>query len=626
MTGDNIKMTNDFINDEQKAIYHYFTRDLEKKTLNNSINLNICSTQMERSDDGFLSNGSAGYLLYGPYITLAAGGYGFIIDFELTKANSEIIGSADVCCDNGNIILGTVSIEKKMFSNNKLSLIIPINIYKTTEQIECRVLINSGIYIKINNVNLNKVSEIQISELLDNSMSVLTNSIGIMNSDKDLIYYWPLSTNRKILGPILIFIRRIIRRLVKFLIEPILQKQTRYNNITTNCIEEITELIRMQYKINNKIEERLNESETKYTEQDANVEKRLNALESKYIEQDANVEKKLNALESKYIEHINDLNTNNLKQIDLVNALQNELGKCQFNAAEDNRNTMEIINNLQKRISDQEHNQNKIVSELANQSLHYFELCKENAEKVNILTDSAPELFNKQNNFWEKKSYAQSGEDAICAYIIMALGKRIEECSYIDLGANHAKEISNTYWFYKNGARGVLVEANPDLIPELKFWRNSDVILNKIISDKQKSVEKINIMSGNGLSTTDDDATKEILEINTSLKVVKTVEIETITVHEIIENYLGKNPDILNIDVEGSELKVIESIDFKKYRPLIIIIENIPYRPYLVVGKRQTDKSLMILKENGYIEYAFTGINAILIDSLNELIKERLNK
>ena len=43
--------------------------------------------------------------------------------------------------------------------------------------------------------------------------------------------------------------------------------------------------------------------------------------------------------------------------------------------------------------------------------------------------------------------YAQSGEDAIISYILKFLQIQSNEITYLDLGANHAKELSNTFYF-----------------------------------------------------------------------------------------------------------------------------------------------------------------------------------
>ena len=60
-------------------------------------------------------------------------------------------------------------------------------------------------------------------------------------------------------------------------------------------------------------------------------------------------------------------------------------------------------------------------------------------------------------------------------------------------------------------------------------------------------------------------------------------------------------------------LEILESINFEKYRPLIIIAEMIEYKPTLVISKKNKE-TLDFMEKNEYIEYAFTGINSIFID------------
>ena len=73
-------------------------------------------------------------------------------------------------------------------------------------------------------------------------------------------------------------------------------------------------------------------------------------------------------------------------------------------------------------------------------------------------------------------------------------------------------------------------------------------------------------------------------------------------------------PVLVNIDIEGMEMEILRSIDFAKYRPLVLILEMIPYSKKLPVGQKNPE-ILAFLQEKGYVEYAFTGINSIFIDA-----------
>ncbi|MDE5738684.1 MAG: FkbM family methyltransferase, partial [Oscillospiraceae bacterium] len=90
--------------------------------------------------------------------------------------------------------------------------------------------------------------------------------------------------------------------------------------------------------------------------------------------------------------------------------------------------------------------------------------------------------------------------------------------------------------------------------------------------------------------------------------------IKSITVNDIIKNYFQeKAPVIINLDIEGLELEILQSINFEQYRPLFFIIEMIPYSKNLSVGIKNQEL-LNFMHSKNYLEYAFTGINSIFID------------
>ncbi len=216
-------------------------------------------------------------------------------------------------------------------------------------------------------------------------------------------------------------------------------------------------------------------------------------------------------------------------------------------------------------------------------------------------------------NMLDKRTTSQAGEDSILAYIVAVLGIPFDKCNYIDLGANHPKEMNNTYFFYTHGARGILVEANPQLIPALRLYRNRDIILNNCVDAKSGDFVDFYILNVDGLSTSNVDSVNEVIELNSSVNVKEKVSIETISVNDIIERYLKDCPVILSVDIEGKDMEVLSSINFNKYRPLIIIVEMIEYSTQLMVGQKN-ENILNLMKDNDYVEFAFTGINSIFID------------
>ncbi|MDE5769621.1 MAG: FkbM family methyltransferase [Oscillospiraceae bacterium] len=234
-------------------------------------------------------------------------------------------------------------------------------------------------------------------------------------------------------------------------------------------------------------------------------------------------------------------------------------------------------------------------------------------EILEQITQDQANAFQKQNfKLFDKKSYAQAGEDAIILYACAMLGIPFAKCSYLDLGANKPVEMNNSYLFYQQGARGVLVEANPALIPDLEKTRPGDVVLNRAVTERSGEEILFQVLNLDGLSKIGDIS--EILAKNPDAQLQQQIAVRTISVNDIIREYFhGTAPVIINLDIEGLELEILESIDFETYRPLFFIIEMIPYSENLVVN--QKDWELVdYMQRMDYQEYAFTGINSIFID------------
>ncbi len=245
----------------------------------------------------------------------------------------------------------------------------------------------------------------------------------------------------------------------------------------------------------------------------------------------------------------------------------------------------------------------------------------ENFEKINHLENKIKEmngqiaeLHNVLSNI--NTTFSQSGEDSIIQYIVNTIGRKVE--TYLDLGANHAFYLSNTYNFYAQGARGVLVEANPELAKELIEKRPEDIVINKCLAEKSGEKLDFYIMNGDGLSTTDYQSAQNFIKENPALEITKKITVDSVTINDIIQEYFPeKAPDIMNVDIEGMELAILKMTDFEKFRPLVIICEMIEYKNGLPMGSKNSE-ILEFMRKNDYSEFAFTGINSIFIDIRQE--------
>lgn len=210
---------------------------------------------------------------------------------------------------------------------------------------------------------------------------------------------------------------------------------------------------------------------------------------------------------------------------------------------------------------------------------------------------------------YTRKSFSQFGEDLILEQAFNIINDK--NISYLDIGANHPYLLSNTYYFYRRGSYGTLIEPDPKLFRILKKKRPLDNVLNIGIGFGKKIVNaKLYIMSNPVLNTFSFEEAKRI-EMETKDKIIYDVNIELIPINFILED-LRSLPSFISIDVEGLDYQILESMDFQKYRPALICAETLTYQP--ITGGVEIKKIISLMKKKKYKIFANTRLNTIFID------------
>lgn len=171
--------------------------------------------------------------------------------------------------------------------------------------------------------------------------------------------------------------------------------------------------------------------------------------------------------------------------------------------------------------------------------------------------------------------------------------------TFVDVGAYDGLTISNTYIFEKYyNWKGICIEANPDVIPKLKENRNS-IVVNKGVSDK-KEIKKFNKIAGihsmmSGFIEDYHHIQMPLIQKKINNQIL---DIECLSLMEILNEHNILDIDLLSIDVEGSEYKILKSLDFDKVNIKVIISENnyedIELRNFLHMKNYTFIKRLMI--------------------------------
>ena len=204
-------------------------------------------------------------------------------------------------------------------------------------------------------------------------------------------------------------------------------------------------------------------------------------------------------------------------------------------------------------------------------------------------------------------SYSQHGEDLIIANVFHIIGD--SEPSFLDIGAHHPLNISNTALLYERGSRGINVEANPNLIDAFLERRPRDVTVNIGVGAQRGNREFYLIDKWSGRNTFDKETAEKFVQENPEFEIKETIEIEIITINDLVDRYSnGIFPDFMNLDVEGLECDILASADFTRSRPKVICAEAISG------GNRDRSVRLLeLLVLKGYKPYAKTLGNIIFL-------------
>ena len=217
-----------------------------------------------------------------------------------------------------------------------------------------------------------------------------------------------------------------------------------------------------------------------------------------------------------------------------------------------------------------------------------------------------------KNIYFKRKflqsSYSQCGEDRIILHLLETIG--LDKPFYLDIGAYHPFHISNTALLYELGSRGVNVEPNPDVRGLFHKYRPQDINITAGISDAEGMMTYycFNVPTLNTFSQK--EAKRNIRE---GYKIIDKKKILVTTLEKIIRDYCrSRVPDILFIDAEGGEAKILPSIRLMKNKPAILCMETVGFSAK-GIGRKNINliNSIILL---GYKLYADTHLNSIFIN------------
>jgi FkbM family methyltransferase len=165
-----------------------------------------------------------------------------------------------------------------------------------------------------------------------------------------------------------------------------------------------------------------------------------------------------------------------------------------------------------------------------------------------------------------KFTYAQEGEDIIARALLPE-----PQGFYVEVGAFHPVSISNTYLFYRQGWRGIVVDPFPHVAELFKQRRPEDIMLSLAVSNEEgerrfdiMKAKETNRLGGNETVAGPDKAP------------LYSIQVQCCKLSSILDEHLPANRkiDFLTVDTEGHDLSVLQSNNWQKYRPRLVAVED----------------------------------------------------
>ena len=195
------------------------------------------------------------------------------------------------------------------------------------------------------------------------------------------------------------------------------------------------------------------------------------------------------------------------------------------------------------------------------------------------------------------KSYSQYGEDLIIDSFFQH-HVPIKNGNYLDIGCYHPIGISNTYVLHKKGWQGLVIDIDDYKLELFKRRRGKNVEVLKAAISSEDSLSKVPIYKFNQPFSPYDTLSEDMAKTRSKAINIDytTEEVNQISINSLLNK---KHFDLINIDVEGLDELIVNSIDFKKYQPTMIVYES--FDPLSI------SKTKELLNDNGYTLLFISG-------------------
>jgi hypothetical protein len=199
--------------------------------------------------------------------------------------------------------------------------------------------------------------------------------------------------------------------------------------------------------------------------------------------------------------------------------------------------------------------------------------------------------------------FGLAGEDALVRNHFKRLIHKNRPGRYVDIGCAWPSMISNTYYLYMLGWRGICVDANKAFEPKWTTVRPEDQFLWGAVAEGAAQLYWAAHKENLGASIVGDT------DAAPSVDHLPGIPVPSLRLADIFETHIGDEPiDFMNLDVERTELSVLKSNDWARWRPAAILMESGDFSfdaPY-------ADPAVAFLRDRGYVLNSKVGANVLM--------------
>lgn len=186
-------------------------------------------------------------------------------------------------------------------------------------------------------------------------------------------------------------------------------------------------------------------------------------------------------------------------------------------------------------------------------------------------------------------SYSQSGEDLLLKTLL-----KKSPGVYVDVGAYHPVLYSNTYALYKKGWSGLVIDPNSSFRPLYSILRPRDsYVISGIGRDAYTGAYYQ--FSDASYNTFDADSASEYKKIS-HITFIGSRKVPIVPLRTILDRNKIFHIDLLNIDVEGLDLQVLESHDWS-IPTTVVAVEDRHFNP----DQPDQSKIYTFLRSHGFV-------------------------